>query len=74
MDEAIVDKLTTTIVESLAWFGGLIETNVAHKHVCFGVDGIIVFQGGKIWITTPLKNYAPYLNGVHTRKKNGIYD
>jgi hypothetical protein len=56
-------------VESLAWFGGLIETNVAHKHVCFGVDGIIVFQGGKIWITTPLKNYAPYLNGVHTRKK-----
>jgi hypothetical protein len=52
----------------------LIETNVAHKHVCFGVDGIIVFQGGKIWITTPLKNYAPYLNGVHTRKKNGIYD
>ncbi len=74
MDEAIVDKLTTTIVESLAWFGGSIETNLAHKLVCFGVDGVVVFQGGKIQITTPLKNYAPYLNGVHTRKKIGIYD
>ncbi len=74
MDEAIVDKLTTTIVESLAWFGGLIETDVAHKLVCFGVDGVIIFQGGKIQITTPLKNYTPYLSGVHTRKKIGIYD
>ncbi len=74
MDEAIVDKLTITIVKSLAWFGGLIETDVAHKLLCFGVDGVIVFQGGKIQITAPLKNYAPYLNGVHIREKIGIYD
>jgi len=52
----------------------LIETDVAHKLVCFGVDGVIIFQGGKIQITTPLKNYTPYLSGVHTRKKIGIYD
>jgi hypothetical protein len=52
----------------------LIETDVAHKLLCFGVDGVIVFQGGKIQITAPLKNYAPYLNGVHIREKIGIYD
>ncbi len=74
MDEAIVDKLTTTIVESLAWFGGSNEIDLAHKLICFVVDVVIVFQGGKIQITTPLKNYAPYFNGVHTRKKIGVYD
>lgn len=58
MDEAIVDNLTTTIAESIAWFGGFIETDLAHKLVCFGVDGVMVFQGGKIQITTPLKNYT----------------
>lgn len=39
----LFDKLTTTIVESLAWFGGSNETDFAHMLVCFGVGGIIVF-------------------------------
>ncbi len=47
VDGATFDNLTSLIVKSLMEFGGLSETNLANKLVCFGVDGIIIFQGVK---------------------------
>ncbi len=47
-------------------FGGLIEMEIANKLICFETNGINVFQGVKIGVTTQLMmKHAPYVNGVH---------
>jgi hypothetical protein len=54
-----LDGITSTnliklIVWSLVEFGGMIKTNVANKFVCFGIDGVTIFQGFKNGVTTNL--------------------
>ncbi len=36
------------IVEFLLLYGGILESNLALKLVCFGTDGVMMFQGSKI--------------------------
>jgi len=43
LDGATSTNLTKFIVWNLVEFGGMIETNVANKLVCFGVNGLIIF-------------------------------
>ncbi len=43
MDGTTSDKLTKMIVNSLVEYGSAIEAELAHKLVCFGIDGITNF-------------------------------
>jgi hypothetical protein len=54
LDGVTFDNLTKLIVRNLIEFGGMIETNVANKLVCFRIDGMAIFQGFKNGITTNL--------------------
>ncbi len=43
VDGTTFDNLTSFIEKNLMEFGGLSETNLANKLVCFGVDRITIF-------------------------------
>jgi hypothetical protein len=66
MDETTFDNLTHLIMENLIMFEGLNETKVANKLVCFGANGVIVFQGFKPNVTTQLmQKHVPFMSSVH---------
>jgi hypothetical protein len=66
VDGAKVNNLTIVIMEALQKGGGLSYASIIHKLLCFGVDGIITFQGTKIGVTKQINtNYAPFSIGVH---------
>jgi hypothetical protein len=47
-------------------FEKLNETKVANKLVCFGANGMIIFQGLKPDVTTQLmQKHIPFVSGVH---------
>ncbi len=43
MDGTTLDKLTKMIVTSLVEYGSVSEAKLAHKLVCFGIDGVTNF-------------------------------
>ncbi len=47
VDRGTYNNLTTVIIHSLIDLGGLLVVDVANKVVCFGVDGVTIFQGLK---------------------------
>jgi hypothetical protein len=54
------------IIYSLAIFGGMLEIDIANKVVCFGFDGVIVFQGLKTDVTVHLVNkHFPFVVRIH---------
>jgi hypothetical protein len=66
LDGATSTNLTKFIMQNLVEFGSMIEIDLANKLVCFGADGMIVFQGLKNGVTTKLmQNHAPFVSGVH---------
>jgi hypothetical protein len=48
------DNLTSIIIRSLVIFGGMLETNITNKIVCFGANSVIVFQSLKSDVTIQL--------------------
>jgi hypothetical protein len=40
-----------SIVTSLNWHGRLVDSAVAERLVCFGADGMSVFQGSRSGVT-----------------------
>jgi len=44
------DNFTFIIIHSLGIFGGMSKIDIINKVVCFGADGVIVFQGLKIGV------------------------
>jgi hypothetical protein len=55
-----------SIIISLNWYGGLVDSVVAKRLVCFGANGVSMFQGYKLGVTQQLKDQdAPFLLGVH---------
>jgi hypothetical protein len=61
-----VNNLTKVIMGSLLIYNGLSDFPLASKLVCFGIDGLITFQGSKISVIVQLKeNHAPLMLGVH---------
>ncbi len=70
VDETIVDNMTSLIVKSLDQhgvnMGGLSETNIASKLVCFGANGVAIFHGVKSGVIIQLmQKHAPYVSNVH---------
>ncbi len=60
------DNLTKVIMEALIIGGGLPRDQIAQKLICFGVDGVNVFQGTKNGVTKHIHDtYAPHSIGVH---------
>jgi len=70
LDQVIVgsrnDNLTKVIMKALMIGGGVLRDQIAHKLICFGVDGVNVFQGTQSGVTKQIKeNYAPHFIKVH---------
>jgi hypothetical protein len=46
--------------------GGVGIDEIAKKLLCFGADGVTVFQGLKVGVTKQLQTkYAPFMTGMH---------
>jgi hypothetical protein len=42
------------------------KIDLANKNVCFGADGVTIFQGFKINVIIQLTNkHSPFLVGIH---------
>jgi hypothetical protein len=53
-------------MDALLQYGGLFESNLGFKLMCFGTNGVIVFQGSKLDVIMQLKEkHAPFMLGVH---------
>ncbi len=66
LDGVTSTNLTKFIMQNLVEFGSMTKTNVANKLVCFGTNGVIVFQGLKNGVTTKMmQNHVPFMSGVH---------
>ncbi len=60
------DNLTKVIMKVLIIGGGVLRDQIAQKLICFGVDGVNVFQGANSGVTKQMKeNYAPHSIKVH---------
>jgi len=51
VDGGSFDNLTFLIMQSLTNYGGYNEINIANKLVCFGTNGVTIFQGLKYGVT-----------------------
>jgi hypothetical protein len=53
-------------MDALMISGGVPRNQIAEKLICFGANGVNVFQGTKSGVTKQIKeNYAPHSIGVH---------
>jgi hypothetical protein len=59
VDGGMFNNLTIVIIHFLAIFGGMSKIDIANKVVCFGDDGVIVFQGLKISVIVQLISKHP---------------
>ncbi len=61
------DNLTSMVIRSLAIFG-----DISNKVVCFGVDGVTIFQGLKIGVIVQLvSKRCPFVVGIHYMAHQG---
>jgi hypothetical protein len=66
VDGVGANNLTIVIMEALQKGRGLSYVSITHKLLCFGADGVIIFQGTKIDVTKQINtNYEPFSTGVH---------
>jgi hypothetical protein len=55
------NNLTKVIMNALLASGGLSKEQLSRKLLCFGVDGVSIFQGAKIGVTKNIKEFwAPF--------------
>lgn len=54
VDGCNADNLTNVILTVAMWHGGLTETEVAERLICFGENCVVIFQGCRIGVTTQL--------------------
>ena len=60
------NSLTSVILKACATEGTLDGQALAKKLVCFGADGVNIFEGCCTGATTQLKeNYVPFMVGIH---------
>jgi hypothetical protein len=61
VDGVRVDYLTIVIMEALQKAKGLSLESIAQKFICFGADGVSIFQGTKIGVLEHINiNYASF--------------
>ena len=66
-DGATSNNLTTVIRDALSVGGGVSDTEIAERLLCFGADVVSSFQGLKTWVMVQIKGkYAPFATGVHS--------
>jgi len=66
VDGGMFNNLIVMIIHFLVIFGGMSETNIANKVVCFGVEGVIIFQGLKTNVIVQLINkYYLFVVRIH---------
>jgi hypothetical protein len=55
-----------TTIDNDSWICVHAYVEISKKLLCFGVDGVTVFQGSKIGVTKQIKgSHAPFFMGVH---------
>jgi hypothetical protein len=60
------DALKETMYSQLCFHSRLEKKQIGERLVCFGVDGVSVFQGSRNGVTMQLQEYAdPFMFGVH---------
>ncbi len=60
-----IDNLAKMIMEALMINYGLLRNQIAQKLICFGANGVNVFQGTKNGFTKQIRdNYAPHSIGL----------
>jgi hypothetical protein len=70
MDGATSNNLTIVIVCFFIIFDGLLEVNIANKVVCFGANGVTMFQGlncsihDQINLALPLSTFVVWCTNV----------
>jgi hypothetical protein len=66
VEGADAGHLTRVIIQALLTIGGLTCESLSSKLICFGANGVSVFQGSRTGITWQIKlDYAPHMQGVH---------
>ncbi len=63
MDGLGSNNLTKTIMTTLMKCGGLTREEVAKKLLCFGVNGVSVFQGGNMCHKANKECLGTFFNG-----------
>jgi hypothetical protein len=59
-------NLTSVIIRSLVVFGGMLETNIVNKIICFWANSVVVFQGLKTGVTFQLVcKHCPFVVGIY---------
>jgi hypothetical protein len=60
------NNLTSVIIRSLAIFDGTSEIDIANKVVCFGADGVTIFQSLKTSVIVQwVSKHCPFVVGIH---------
>ena len=60
------EAIRETILGMLVHHSGMSALAIASGLVCFGADGVFVFQGSRSGVTTQLKDHvAPFMFGMH---------
>jgi len=73
VDGGTFDNLITMIIHCPVIFGWMSKIGITNKVVCFGVDGVTIFQGFKTSVTTQLINkHCPLLWGFIVWRINVI--
>jgi hypothetical protein len=66
LESTSADYLTSVILQALEDGGDVGTNDIAEKLLCFGTDGVTVFQGSKTGVTKQLQTkYMPFMTGVH---------
>jgi hypothetical protein len=59
-------NLTRVIIQALLTVGGLTCESLSSKLICFGANGVSVFQGARTGVIWHIKlDYAPHMQGIH---------
>ncbi len=66
VDGGMFNNFIVMIIHFVVIFGGMLEINIANKVVCFGVEGVIIFQGLKTNVIVQLINkYYLFVVRIH---------
>jgi hypothetical protein len=66
VEGADAGNLTRVIIQALLTVGGLTGESLSSKLICFGANGVSIFQGARTGVTGQIKlDYAPHMQGIH---------
>jgi hypothetical protein len=73
VDRLGLNNFIKMIMNAFLNCGGMITEDLSNKLLCFGVDGVLIFQRGKIGIMDKKKDsWASFFMGVHFVVQNNL--